>query len=87
MISFEIKDEIALMPNAADLAQQRIVQRLVNSFQSAASKKHTSELTEEEASAVCMFSGVPYEIDLESGKMIFDPCRLDRDHGNWIAFH
>ncbi len=63
----------------------RLVRRFEDAYRSAASKEYVSELTEEEACAICMFAGVPYEIDFETGRVKFNPCGIYKRQGKWIA--
>lgn len=85
MISFHMTEELQQHSNAFEVAQQRLVQRFEDAARSAAQKEYVSELTEEEACAICMFAGVPYKIDFETGRMKFNPCGLYKRNGKWIA--
>ena len=85
MISFQITEELRQQPSASEVAQQRLVRRFEDAARSAASKEYVSELTEEEACAICMFAGVPYEIDFETGRMKFTPCGLYKRQWKWTA--
>lgn len=62
-----------------------LVRRFEDAARSAASKEYVSELTEEEACAICMFADVPYDIDFEVGRMKFNPCGLYKHRGKWTA--
>lgn len=85
MICFQIIDNLRQQPSASEVAQQRLVRRFEDAARSAASKEYVSELTEEEACAICIFAGVPYEIDMETGRMKFNPCGIYKRHGKWTA--
>lgn len=84
--------EAAQAPTAAEIAGTkhldvvlRLVRRFKDAARSAASKEYVSELTEEEACAICLFAGVRYEIDFETGRMTFNPCGLYKHHGEWTV--
>ncbi len=85
MISFQITEELRQQPSASGVAQQRLVRLFEDAARSAASKEYVSELTEGAACAICMFAGVPYEIDFETGRMKYNPCGLYKRHGQWTA--
>ena len=61
------------------------IKRFENAAKSAAAKDHAVDLTEEEACVICLFAGVPYRIDPETGMMKFQVCGLYKRDGKWIA--
>ncbi len=70
--------------NSFDIVNHYI-KRFENAARSAATKEHTADLTKEEACAICLFAGVPYRIDSETGMMKFQACGLYKRDGKWTA--
>jgi hypothetical protein len=64
---------------------QRLIRRFTQAAVSASKKEFMSELTEDEACAVCLFAGVPYELDIRNQKIKFEPCVLTKVGGKWKA--
>ena len=84
MISFEATEELRQMPSTSSVAVQRLVRRFKSHAATAREKEYVSDLTEDEACAICFFAGVPYVFD--GGKMKFNPCGLMKRNGQWTAF-
>lgn len=62
-----------------------IIARFADAARSAAAKESVSELTQEEACAICLFAGVPYTVDVHTGKIKFAPCGLYKKNRTWTA--
>jgi hypothetical protein len=58
---------------------------IIRNLESANTKEFAEELTEDEACALCMAAGVPYETDPITGRTKFDPCGLHKQHGRWTV--
>jgi hypothetical protein len=61
------------------------IKRFESAARSAATKEHAADLTEEEACAICLFAGVPYSIDPETGMVKFQACGIYKRDGKWTA--
>lgn len=63
----------------------QLVERFKLAAVSASSKDHVSDLTNDEAVAICFFSHIPYTVHPENGSMNFERCGLYKWNGKWIA--
>jgi hypothetical protein len=61
------------------------IKRFKNAARSAAAKEYASDLTKEEACAICLFAGVPYTISRDTGLLKFQPCGIYKREGKWTA--
>jgi hypothetical protein len=58
---------------------------IIRNLESANTKEFAADLTEDEACALCMAAGVPYEIEPVTLRMKFGPCGLHKQHGRWTV--
>jgi hypothetical protein len=63
---------------------QRFNDYMMENLKTAVEKEHTSELSEDEASAICMFSGC--HGTWVDGRLRFENCGLYKRNGEWGTY-
>lgn len=69
----------------ADIIANALMTKFTAAMETAAKKNYVSELTSDEACAICMFAEIPYELDNLTGRITFRKCGLYKRDGKWVA--